>query len=104
VAVAFLAILARGNFQRGPRKGADIVKKERQREAQVDENEIGRILVEGKIIAELKSVEAVSKAHKKQILTYLKLSHLKLGLLLNFGAAIMKDGVTRTVNALDESR
>ena len=48
----------------------------------------------------MKSVEAVSNAHKKQLLTYLRLSGLRLGFLLNFGAAMLKDGITRTVNGL----
>ncbi len=69
-----------------------------------DEGFRADLVVEGKVIAELKSVESVSKAHKKQILTYLRLSGLKLGFLLNFGAAVMKEGITRTVNGLDESR
>jgi GxxExxY protein len=74
------------------------------RELKFDEGFRADLVVEGKVIAELKSVEAVSRAHKKQILTHLKLTHLKLGFLLNFGAAVMKEGITRTVNGLDESR
>ena len=49
------------------------------------------IVVEGKVILELKSVEQVSGAHKKQIQTYLRLTGLKLGFLLNFGEALMKE-------------
>ena len=56
------------------------------------------IIVEKKVIAELKSVEKATPSHKKQILTYLRLSHRKLGYLLNFGEAYMKDGITRTIN------
>ncbi|NLF97394.1 MAG: GxxExxY protein [Candidatus Riflebacteria bacterium] len=56
------------------------------------------MLVEDKVILELKSVESTSKAHKKQVLTYLKLTGLKLGLLINFGEALMKDGITRLIN------
>ncbi|MBU1107837.1 MAG: GxxExxY protein [Candidatus Riflebacteria bacterium] len=56
------------------------------------------MLVEDKVILELKSVESASKAHKKQVLTYLKLAGLKLGLLINFGEALMKDGITRLIN------
>ena len=56
------------------------------------------LVVEGKVIIELKSVEKVSPAHKKQLLTYLKLTGLKLGYLLNFGDALMKNGITRTIN------
>ena len=62
------------------------------------------IIVEGKVILELKSVEQVSGAHKKQIQTYLRLSGLKLGFLLNFGEALMKRGITRAVNGLDDSQ
>ncbi len=56
------------------------------------------MLVEDKVILELKSVESTSKAHKKQVLTYLKLTGLKLGLLINFGEALIKDGITRLIN------
>jgi len=60
------------------------------------------ILIEDKVILELKSVEHVTNAHKKQLLTYLRLSGKKLGFLLNFGADVMKNGITRAVNGLDE--
>jgi GxxExxY protein len=56
------------------------------------------IVVEDKVILELKSVESVNDAHKKQVLTYLKLTGYKLGYLLNFGEALMKDGITRLIN------
>lgn len=56
------------------------------------------IVVEDKVILELKSVENVSKAHKKQVLTYLKLTGKKLGYLLNFGDELMKDGISRILN------
>ena len=54
------------------------------------------------MIVELKSVEKVTAAHKKQIQTYLRLTGYKLGYLLNFGAALMKHGITRAVNNLEE--
>ena len=54
--------------------------------------------VESKVILELKSVESVTKAHKKQVLTYLRLTECKLGYLLNFGEDLMKDGITRIIN------
>jgi GxxExxY protein len=60
-----------------------------------DEGFRADIIVEDKVIIELKSVESVSKAHKKQVLTYLKLTGYKLGYLLNFGEALMKDGISR---------
>jgi GxxExxY protein len=69
-----------------------------------DEGFRADIIIEGKVILELKSVEAVSNAHKKQLLTCLKLTGTKLGFLLNFGEALMKDGITRIVNGLPEGR
>ena len=63
-----------------------------------DEGFRADIIVENKVIIELKSVESVSKAHKKQVLTYLRLTGHKLGYLLNFGEALMKDGISRIIN------
>jgi len=56
------------------------------------------LFVDGKVIIELKSVETITDAHKKQLLTYLKLSNTKLGFILNFGAGIMKNGIFRIIN------
>jgi len=56
------------------------------------------IFVENKVLIELKSVEVVNKAHKKQVLTYLRLTGCKLGYLLNFGEFLMKDGISRIIN------
>jgi len=61
------------------------------------------LVVEGKVVIELKSVEHVQPAHKKQIQTYLRLTGCRLGYLLNFGEALMKDGITRAVNNLPEN-
>jgi len=55
-----------------------------------------------KFIVELKCVESLTNAHKKQLLTYLRLTNVTLGYLLNFGEALMKEGITRTVNCLHE--
>lgn len=63
-----------------------------------DEGFRADIVVENKVMLELKSVESVSKAHKKQVLTYLKLTGKKLGYLLNFGEELMKDGISRILN------
>jgi GxxExxY protein len=60
------------------------------------------LIVENKVILELKSVERTSAAHKKQVQTYLRLTGCKLGYLLNFGEAYMKDGITRCVNGLED--
>jgi GxxExxY protein len=65
---------------------------------QFDEGFRADLIVEREVIVELKSVEKAHPAHKKQLLTYLKLTGLKLGYLLNFGEALMKDGITRTIN------
>jgi GxxExxY protein len=54
------------------------------------------------VIIELKCIEALNNAHKKQLLTYLRLSDKRLGYLLNFGAALMKEGIVRVVNRLSE--
>ena len=56
------------------------------------------LLVNNKVIIELKSVEKLHKTHKKQLLTYLRLKDCKLGLLLNFGESLMKDGISRVIN------
>jgi GxxExxY protein len=58
------------------------------------------IIVENKVILELKSQELLAPVHSKQLLTYLRVSGLKLGLLINFGEALIKDGIHRIVNNL----
>ena len=65
-----------------------------------DEGFRADLIVEDKVILELKSVEATLPVHKKQLLTYLRLTDKQLGLLINFGAALIKDGITRMVNRL----
>lgn len=60
------------------------------------------IVVENKIVLELKSCEKIEPIHKAQLLTYLRLSSLNLGLLLNFNVPVMRDGIVRIVNELDE--
>ncbi len=62
------------------------------------------LIVEKIVVIELKSVEQVYAAHRKQLQTYLRLTDLKLGFLLNFGASLMKEGIVRAVNGLDESK
>ena len=60
------------------------------------------VLVEKSIILELKAVDKIEAIHKAQLLTYLKLSDIHLGLLLNFNVPIMKDGIVRIVNEFKE--
>ena len=61
------------------------------------------ILVEDAVVVELKSVETVLPVHKKQLLTYLRLTGKRVGLLLNFNVAVLKDGITRVVDGFEES-
>jgi GxxExxY protein len=67
-----------------------------------DEGFRADLIIEDKVIAELKSVEQVTPAHKKQTQTYLRLTGNKLGYLLNFGGDVMKTGITRCGNGLPE--
>jgi len=67
-----------------------------------DEGFRADITAGGKVILELKSVDRVTAAHKKQVQTYLRLTGCKPGYLLNFGEALMKGGITRCVNGLEE--
>ena len=67
-----------------------------------DEGFRADIVVEDSVILELKSVESVAPVHKKQLLTYLKLADKRLDLLLNFGAPLIKKGIFRIVNNLEE--
>ena len=58
------------------------------------------LIVGGKVIVELKSVEQIAPVHPKQLLTYLRITNLKLGLLINFNEKLIKNGITRIVNNL----
>ena len=72
------------------------------KEIQFDEGFRADIIVNEKVVIEMKSVERILPVHRKQLQTYLRLTGLRLGYLLNFGAALMKDGIVRAVNGLDE--
>ena len=61
------------------------------------------LLIEGRVVVELKSVENLAPVHSKQLLTYLRLMNLPVGLLINFGAATLKEGLHRVVNHLPTS-
>lgn len=58
------------------------------------------LIVENKVIIEIKSVESIAPVHPKQLLTYLKITGIKLGLLINFNEVLIKDGIIRIVNNL----
>jgi acetate kinase len=60
------------------------------------------LVVEDKVIVEVKSVELLAPVHQKQLLTYLRLADKRLGLLINFHVALIKDGITRIVNGLED--
>ena len=67
-----------------------------------DEGFRADLIVEEKVIVELKSVERMLPVHAKQLLTYLRLTGLRLGLLINFGENLLKHGFKRVVNGLDD--
>ncbi len=98
--VVYEAVLARELERRG-------LKVERQRPVPIrfegmcfDEGFRADLIVEGSVLVELKSVEQLARVHSKQVLTYLRLLDYRLGLLINFGAPIIKDGIYRIVNRL----
>ncbi len=65
-----------------------------------DEGFRADLVVEDKVVIELKSIETILPVHKKQVLTHLRLMNLKLGLLINFGEELIKNGISRIVNGL----
>jgi GxxExxY protein len=67
---------------------------------QLDLNYRTDLIVENKVIIEIKSVQEIHPVHPKQLMTYLKLTGLKLGLLINFNSPLIKTGITRIVNGL----
>jgi GxxExxY protein len=60
------------------------------------------LIVESKVVVEIKSIEAIGPVHKKQLLTYLRLTDKRLGLLINFQVELIKNGISRVVNGLAE--
>ena len=58
------------------------------------------LIVENKVIVEIKSVDAIAPVHRKQLLTYLRLANKRLGVLINFDVDLIKDGIARVVNGL----
>jgi len=68
----------------------------------LDEGFRADLIVEDKVIVEIKSVEALGHVHKKQLLTYLRLADKRLGLLINFNVALIKDGITRIANGIED--
>jgi GxxExxY protein len=60
------------------------------------------LIVENKVIIEVKSAEQIAPVHHKQLLTYLKLADMRLGLLINFGEKLIKNGIRRVANGLED--
>jgi GxxExxY protein len=95
-------VLAHELYERGLKVERQVPIPIRIRGMKFEEGFRADIIVENKVIIEIKSIEKISAAQKKQILTYLKLTKCRLGYLLNFGEALMKKGITRCVNNLEE--
>jgi GxxExxY protein len=98
------AVLADELVERGLTVARQVIIPIFYKEKQIDEGYRADILVEDRVVLELKSIEAIRDVHKKQLLTYLKLSGKKLGVLLNFGEVLMKKGIVRVVNGLPEEK
>jgi GxxExxY protein len=96
------AVLARELSQRGFAVERQVPVPIIYKGIQFEEGFRADIIVNHKVLLELKSVERVVPAHKKQVQTYLRLTRLKLGYLLNFGEGVLKSGITRCVNGLEE--
>lgn len=99
----YAVVLAKELEHRGLRVEREVSVPIRYRDMQFNEGFRADLIVEQRVILELKSLEQVGKVHAKQLLTYLKLTNLRLGFLLNFGAILMKDGIQRIVNGLPEN-
>jgi GxxExxY protein len=96
----YLRVLEYELTKRGLRVRRECPVSFRYDELEFDEGFRADLIVEEIVILELKSVEATAPVHKKQLLTYLKLTQMKLGLLVNFGAPLIKNGIFRLVNRL----
>jgi GxxExxY protein len=95
-------VLARELVQRGLRVERQVSIPIEFEGLKFDEGFRADIIVENKVILELKSVEQMAKVHHKQLFTYLKLADKRLGLLLSFGADLMKEGIKRIANGMDD--
>lgn len=99
---AYQAILTYELRNRGLKISTEVLMPLQYEGQSIDAGYRADIVVEEKVIIELKSIEQIADVHKKQPLTYLKVSNLRLGLLINFGSSLIKNGITRIVNGLAE--
>ena len=95
-------VLARELERRGHRVERQVPIAVRYESLVIDAAFRADLLVDGVVLVELKSIEQLLPVHKKQVLTYLRLAGRQLGLLLNFGAPLIKDGIVRLVHHLPE--
>jgi GxxExxY protein len=96
-------VLAHEIEKNGLRVDRQIAMKVQYEDIVFDEGYRADLIVENKVIIELKSIDALAPVHYKQLLTYLRLADKRLGLLINFNEALLKAGIHRVVNGLKES-
>ena len=94
------AVLARELAERGLQVVRQRIIPIRYRDMAFDEGFRADLIINELVILEIKSVEQVTGVHKKQLLTYLRLTDKRLGLVINFGAELIRDGISRVVNGL----
>jgi len=99
----YMTVLAHELRQRGLRVQCEVPVAIRYDNLRFDVGFRADLIVNNIVIVELKSVENTAAVHKKQVLTYVRLADVRLGLLINFGAARIKDGITRLVNGLPDA-
>jgi len=99
----YQAVLSHELRQRGLRVQCEVPVAIRYDNLRFDVGFRADLIVNNIVIVELKSVQNTAAVHKKQVLTYARLADLRLGLLINFGAARIKDGITRLVNGLPDA-
>jgi GxxExxY protein len=98
----YQAVLVHDLRQRGLRVDPEVEVPVVYKEVRLDVGFRADLIVGDKVIIELKAVESTAPVHKKQLLTYLRLTGKRLGLLINFNTVLIKDGITRIVNHLEE--
>lgn len=94
------AVLEKELLNRGLRVRRQVPVPIRYEDLEFDEGFRADLIIEECIVVELKSVEQLHPVHAKQVLTYCRLLDFRLGLLINFGAALLKDGIKRVANGL----